>query len=265
MRKFILPPWRYKKSFALMFLFTMALSFLSATPVSGDTQQELIKIQRYIIDLQQQIWELQKRIDEQQELVQKTMKQLQDQINASQQKQVQLTQQMQLLLNEIQSLKEQLRKAESYLTPQANPADVPPPTHSSQPTGTQPPSTSDLFNVATSDYYKGQYDLAIQEFSQFVETFPGDNRVPDAHYWIAESMYSKKAYLDAIVRFENFIRLYGNHPKAPTALYKKGLAYLQLGRKAQAITEFQNLVKLYPDAEESEAAREQLKQLGITP
>jgi len=258
----------------------LVLLFLSGTvPAQGDTRQDLAKIQRYIIDLQQQVWELQKRLDEQQAATRAALEDLKKQLEAYQATQAQVVQQMQVLLNEIQALKEQLRQTESYL--RTRPAPGAPPTAPGNTTSPEspgaPPSTGattqkseakpapDLFQIAYADYSRGQYDVAIAEFRQFIEANPQDPRVPEARYWIGECHYAKKAYLDAIVDFDNFLRAYADHRLAPAAYYKKALAYLQMGRKAQAASEFRNLIRLYPDSEEAQAARSQLKQLGVEP
>jgi len=247
----------------------------STAPAQGDTRQDLAKIQRYIIDLQQQVWELQKRLDEQQAATQAVLESLKKQLEASQSTQTQVVQQMQVLLNEIQALKEQLRQTESYLrtrpvpgTPLAGSGDTtsgPPSPTGEAPKKPEAKPAPDLFQIAYADYSRGQYDVAIAEFRQFIEANPKDPRVPEARYWIGECHYAKKAYLDAIVDFDNFLREYADHRLAPAAYYKKALAYLQMGRKAQAASEFRNLIRLYPDSEEAQAARSQLKQLGLEP
>ncbi|GBC84840.1 Cell division coordinator CpoB [bacterium HR11] len=257
----------------------VVLLLAGTVPAQGDTRQDLAKIQRYIIDLQQQVWELQKRLDEQQAATQAALEGLKKQLEAYQATQTQVVQQMQVLLNEIQALKEQLRQTESYL--RTRPAPGAPPTGPGNTTPAEspggPPSTGeatkkpeakpapDLFQIAYADYSRGQYDVAVAEFRQFIEANPKDPRVPEARYWIGECHYAKKAYLDAIVDFDNFLREYADHRLAPAAYYKKALAYLQMGRKAQAASEFRNLIRLYPDSEEAQAARSQLKQLGVEP
>ena len=261
---------------AVILFLTIFLVGTGYTPflrsAKADTKQELLKIQRYIIDLQQQLWNLQKQLEQQQTQTMKMLKALEEQVQESRTRIEALSHQNELLLNEVQALKAQLevlKRGRSYSQPgTGNPENPTPPVETPSVSGSETSPVQkqpDLFQIALSDYYKGAYDLAIQELSQFIENAPEDPRVPDAHYWIAECMFSKKAYLDAIVRFENFIRLYGNHKKAPSALYKKGLAFLQLGKKAQAVSEFRNLVHLYPESQEAQAARDQMKLLGVSP
>src|SRR5262249_5720046 len=62
------------------------------------------------------------------------------------------------------------------------------------PTFTQitPGNPDQLFAAAYGDYSRGNYDLAISEFRQYVDSYPASEMADNAQYWIGECFYSKK-------------------------------------------------------------------------
>src|SRR5262245_27125080 len=74
-----------------------------------------------------------------------------------------------------------------------------------QPTFTQitPGNAEQLFAAAYSDYSRGNFDLAMSEFKQYVETFPGSEMADNAQYWIGESLYAQKKLPEAVAEVDN--------------------------------------------------------------
>lgn len=169
-------------------------------------------------------------------------------------------------------LSQQIAEAEVRMPPPA--ASAPPPGGSDQKfspagppapsprTASKGPSPSDLFNQATADYQRGQFDLARQGFQEYVDTYPKTDVSDDALYWVGECWLAQKKPREAIGAFDKLFRLYPDSNKAATAHLKKGLAHLDLGEKAQAIVQLQYVVHQYPDTDEAKSARQRLKALG---
>src|ERR1051326_6580573 len=55
-----------------------------------------------------------------------------------------------------------------------------------------PGNPEQLFAAAYSDYSRGNYDLALSEFRQYVETYPSSELADNAQYWIGEILYTQK-------------------------------------------------------------------------
>ncbi|HEY8183733.1 MAG TPA: tol-pal system protein YbgF [Thermoanaerobaculia bacterium] len=151
-------------------------------------------------------------------------------------------------------------------TPGAMPATVPAP----QPAVTEvnvPAPTSDnpmeVYQAAYRDYQRGNYDLALAGFRDFLKNYPNSELSSNAEYWIGESLYSQKKYSEAIEQFNGVVNKYPKSDKAPGALLKKGYAYLALNDRPRAIVQFQYVVHEYPSSRESALAKDRLKQLGI--
>lgn len=150
-------------------------------------------------------------------------------------------------------------------TPGAMPATVPAP----QPAVTEVnvPATSEnpmeVYQAAYRDYQRGNFDLALAGFRDFLKNYPNSELSSNAEYWIGESLYSQKKYSEAIEQFNGVVNKYPKSDKAPGALLKKGYAYLALNDRPRAIVQFQYVVHEYPSSRESALAKDRLKQLGI--
>ena len=131
----------------------------------------------------------------------------------------------------------------------------------------QPPpvsnaSSSDTYQAAYRDYQRGNFDLAIAGFREYLEG-PTNDLSDNAAYWIGESLFSQKKYADAIQQFDNVITRYPQSDKVPGALLKKGYAYISLGERAQGIVQLQYVLHEHPNSQEAALARQRLRQLGV--
>jgi len=120
-----------------------------------------------------------------------------------------------------------------------------------------------VYQDAYRDYQKGNFDLSIAGFRDFVQKNPTAELAPNAAYWIGESLYSQKKYRDAIQQFDSVVTKYPKSEKVPAALLKKGYAYIAVGEKANGIVQLQYVVHEHPTSQEAALARQKLKQLGV--
>ncbi|HJQ37383.1 MAG TPA: tol-pal system protein YbgF [Thermoanaerobaculia bacterium] len=147
---------------------------------------------------------------------------------------------------------------------QAAPAAVTPGTELTVPAPATPSADpAQTYQAAYRDYQRGNYDLAIEGFREFVQTTPTSDMADNAAYWIGESLFSQKKYRDAIEQFDTVVTKYPKSDKVPGALLKKGYAYISLGERAQGIVQLQYVVHEHPKSAEAALARQRLKQLGV--
>jgi tol-pal system protein YbgF len=132
------------------------------------------------------------------------------------------------------------------------------------PTFTQltPGNAEQLFAAAYSDYSRGNYDLAMSEFKQYVEIYPSSELADNAQYWIGEILYAQKKLPEAVAEFEKVKAVNPNGDKTAVALYKRGLILLEMEKKEDAIAQFHMLFKEYPKTKEGELATQQLQQMA---
>lgn len=131
---------------------------------------------------------------------------------------------------------------------------------SAPPTGQDPLQT---YQSAFRDYQRGNYDLAIAGFREYLKTNPETDLSDNAMYWIGESLFSQKKYREAIEQFDGVINRFPRSAKISGALLKKGYAYIEVGEKAQGVVQLQYVVHEHPTSQEASLARQKLKSLGI--
>jgi TolA-binding protein len=134
---------------------------------------------------------------------------------------------------------------------------------------------TDLYQTAYIDYTRGNYNLAIAAFKEFIRLYPETDLAEKAQYWVGESHFSLARDLQgrgdrtrSTQEFERavqeFRRVLINHPRGdrvPTALYKESLALLELQQPALAEARLQFLVDQFPSTEEAVKAKEELAKL----
>lgn len=132
------------------------------------------------------------------------------------------------------------------------------------PTFTQltPGNAEQLFAAAYSDYSRGNFDLALSEFRQYVETFPSSELADNAQYWIAEILLAQKKTPEAVVELEKVAQVNPAGDKVSLALYKRGSLLLEMGKKDEAVAQFLVLVKDYAKTPEASLATQQLQQIA---
>lgn len=128
------------------------------------------------------------------------------------------------------------------------------------PTMTQitPGNPDQLFAAAYGDYSRGNYDLAVSEFRQYVETYPSSEMADNAQYWIGEALFAKRQFNEAIAEFDKLAQLFPKGDKVPAARLKKGMALIESGQADAGRAELSALIKLYPRSSEAALARQQL-------
>lgn len=119
------------------------------------------------------------------------------------------------------------------------------------------------YQAAYRDYQRGNFDLAIDGFRDFLSASANSDLADNASYWIGESLFSQKKYREAIGQFDAVVNKYPKSDKVPGALLKKGYAYIAVGEKAQGVVQLQYVLHEHPKSQEASLARQKLKQLGI--
>ena len=125
-----------------------------------------------------------------------------------------------------------------------------------------PGNAEQLFAAAYSDYSRGNYDLALSEFRQYVETYPASELADNAQYWVGEILYAQKKLPEAAAAFEKAALMNMSGDKASAALYKRGLVLLEMGNKDEAVAQFQSVARNYAKSSEANLALQQLQQIA---
>jgi tol-pal system protein YbgF len=94
----------------------------------------------------------------------------------------------------------------------------------------------------------GDYVLAEASFRAFLTTYPGDQRVSDAQYWLGESLFARGNYRDAADEFLAGYKSYPQSGKAADTLLKLGLSLAGLGEREAACSTYAEVLKKYPNS-----------------
>jgi tol-pal system protein YbgF len=125
-------------------------------------------------------------------------------------------------------------------------------------------SAEQAYQTALTDYTKGNLDLALQEFTEYVKTFPNTDYAPSAQFYVGETYRRKGDLQNAIEAYNQVIDGYKDNNKTPDAFYMKGVTLVQAGKPTAAKKEFTELIRRYPNTDLASKAKSQLKSLGYT-
>lgn len=285
------------KRFSSGIFLLLLIPFLVAGEDKQKKAYELIykDIQR----LKQQILQLDKKIENNQEDIKAIQKQLEELLTLSRflqsaqasarEDQKKLPGQFQILLEKLEVINLQFAKlAEDLIeikrtalpTPElpeeiqvekdeSESEQTPPPKKVAEEEAQTQPSLSpnlspqEVYNMAYSDYLKGNFQLAIDGFKIYLEQFSESPVADNALYWIGECYFSQEKFEEAIEQFNKLILNYPQGDKIPAAYLKKGISLTELGKKEEALSVFKLLISKYPLEEETKIAQQKIKELGI--
>jgi TolA-binding protein len=118
-----------------------------------------------------------------------------------------------------------------------------------------------LYESALRDKLAARYDLARQEFQDYLKYYEKTGLAADALFYIGEIAYYQ-GELDSARGFFDRVRAeYPNSKRTPDAALLGARILAKQGARAVAIREFAALVRLYPHSDAANGARMELKSL----
>ena len=108
---------------------------------------------------------------------------------------------------------------------------------------------------------QGRYDLAIESFRAFLETYPSASYADNAQYWLGEANYVQKHYKEALEEFKKVVEKYPKSPKKADALLKIGYTQANLGDNKTALDTLNSVVSQYPDSTAARLAQKRVAEL----
>jgi tol-pal system protein YbgF len=254
----------------------IALVIAFSTAQAG-TKEELVRLQEDVLALRNQILELDKSFSEKTDGLKSLVEQLNDQVAESTlaiEKALKFLESQssgaqsadQALLQEIRTLSGKIDDMATRVTAMAQQMmelKVQSQSFSRQqllPGGLSPDA---LYDQAYRDFVQGSFDLAIQGFNSYVQSYPGGNRAAAALCYIGDAYSIQKNQAQAIAAFTRVIDEYPDSDMVAVALYKRALAQLSLQERENAVADFKTVIIDFPDSPESLKAKEQLQNLGV--
>ena len=270
---------------------TLALLLAAAGPAFG-VSKEMIQLQTQVQALQDQVARMQQSIDMNMGAMRNLIEQSADSVNKmnaavnelqnklqgqtadSNGRLEQLSGQVQSLHDSVDELKSRLAKVSKQLDemqqggqnlaagqpgiatiPGANPGATP---------GNPAPPPDALYNNALRDYNSGKYDLASQEFGDYLKYYSNTELAGNAQFYLADIEYRQGNFEAAAKDYDKVLEQYPGGNKAAAAQLKKGYALLELGQRDAGVRELNSLIARYPRSIEASQARDRLRRLGVT-
>jgi tol-pal system protein YbgF len=271
-----------KKPFLSVLL--AAICFISLPAFAAN--KDMIQLQTQVQALQEQMARMQQSFDERMGVMRNLVEQTTDNINkmsvsvdtlnkSLQQQNAdaagrldQVSSQVQSLHDSVDELKARLAKVNKQLDDMAagqqnlNGNQPPAPGGAAS---IQAPPADVLYNNALRDYNAAKYQLAQQEFADYVKFYGNTDLAGNAQFYIADIEYRQGNYQQAVVEYDKVLEQYPGGNKAAAAQLKKGYALLELGNKDAGVKELQSLMARYPRAPEAAQAKDRLRKTGATP
>lgn len=180
-----------------------------------------------------------------------------------------LMQQMEIVQSQLQDTNSRMTRFDRKARPVPRaftPGNTAPPADSSATarTGTQSftvDNARELYNTAYRDLIRGNYQLSLSGFQQFVQQYQNSELVDNAQYWIGEVYYAQGRYQQAIAEFEKVIKWYKDGDKTASALLKIAYSYININETEQGKIYLEEVLSEHPDSEEANLARGRLAAL----
>jgi tol-pal system protein YbgF len=134
--------------------------------------------------------------------------------------------------------------------------------NSSLPPGAAP-SADLLYSNGLRDLNGKKYDLASQEFGDYLKYYGSSDLASNAQFYLGEMFFAQQQYDQAIDAYSKVIENYPKSFKLAPAHLKRALALISLGEKSSGVSELRMVVKTYPGTDEERRAKAKLQELGI--
>lgn len=108
---------------------------------------------------------------------------------------------------------------------------------------------SSEFKLAVNLYNDNMYDLALDQFKNFINAYPNSNQAIEARYYIGLVQFKLRKYEEARVSFQNFALSYTDNSKAADAWYKVGESYVALKNYREAALAFERVKVFHPKSQ----------------
>jgi tol-pal system protein YbgF len=119
-----------------------------------------------------------------------------------------------------------------------------------------------MLDSAKSDYFAGQWSLALSGFESLLRTFPRSESAAEAQFYIGETYYQQKQWREAIDAYGLVIQNHRTSGTVPDAYFKRGRAYAQTGQTDAARAAFESVMKAYPDSDAARLAKQDLDRIN---
>lgn len=122
------------------------------------------------------------------------------------------------------------------------------------------PGQRELYDLAYKDFTSSNFQLAVEGFSDFIQSYPDAPLAPQAYLYMGNSYQALNKFEQAISSYKSIVDKYPDSQLHPDALFKIGDSLIKLGDVSRGETYFQHVIQKFPDSNAAELARDRLNQ-----
>ena len=225
----------------------VCLGLFGANPVFAQSAAER-QLAADIRMLEQRTERIEGAISELARTAEELRKQLNEQLNAARKSSADQSVRLEESLTAVRVLREQVAEMERRFARSVE-----------QSTG--PVDARKLFENARGDYMAGNYPLAVQGFTEYLNTAPQGSGAALAAYYIGEAYRLDRKLDDALAAYDRLIAAHSTSEQIPNARVKRGEVLNELGRVKEARAEYERVIKDSPNTDAASLARQRLAAL----
>ena len=117
------------------------------------------------------------------------------------------------------------------------------------------------FYTAYANFRKGNYNISIILFSNFLKKYPYHYLDDDALFMIGETYYLQKEYFLAIDEFQKILNKYKKSNKMKESILRMAVSYRRLNNRKEAKRHYRKVIRMFPNSKEALIARKQIATL----
>ena len=258
-------------------IFLLSIVWAVMPSAQAGTKEEVARLQNDVLALQNQIRELDKNFNEKLDGLKSLIVQLNDQVAKSDVTLDKIAAALdtqvsgrrtsdQSLLQEIRALAGKLDETSTRISALAQQVaelkllSKPLPQPSTPSSDLSPEA---IYDRASGDLVRGNYDLAVQGFASYLNSTPGGAKAANAQYGIGEAYYYQGKMQQAITAYTRILTDYPDSDLCASALYKRAKAELAIKESENAIADLKEILERYPSSSEANLAKTELQSLGV--
>lgn len=124
-----------------------------------------------------------------------------------------------------------------------------------------PPAPDALYLKGLESLKSGDFIVARDQFTKFLEQNQKHELAANAHYWIGETFYSEKNFESAILSYQEVIKGYPGKEKVTAAMLKQAMSFNALNDIKSAKFILKKLIEGSPKSEEAKKAKVLLNEM----
>lgn len=174
----------------------------------------------------------------------------------NQQARLQLADQLEMLRQEVASLRGQVEQARWQLRTQGGETQSP---DNSASANLADPQEKVAFETPMTLFREGKYKEAAASFDDFLQAYPNSTMAADARFYQGSARYAAKDFKGSITVLQTMLQESPDHARAPDALLVMAASQTEQNNLKGAKASLERIIKDYPNSKAAETARSRLK------